>query len=236
MLDEQNQNGPVDENFFEKMENAPPRFPIRKFERSRTNVMLTGVCAGIANYFNADVANVRLIALLSLLLGGWSAVAYLIIASLMPAEINPSILTGEETDSMRKENFRILLGGILILVGFYFALQKIGLSDGGRIFIFPNSFVMPVFSVVFGSYLLFSRKEPDTITELNRPAPAFKRSRRHRMLTGVCGGLAGYFNSDPGSIRIIFIIITMLSMGLFAAAYVVISIQTKMEETDSNEI
>ncbi len=236
MIEEQNPNDPLEENFFEKMENSQPNFPVKRLERSKTNVMLTGVCAGIANYFNADVANVRLIALLSLLLGGWSAVVYLLIAALLPSELKPKELSADELQSIRKENFKILVGGILILAGFYFALQKIGFSDGGRIFIFPNTFVMPIFSVVFGIYLLISKKEPETEIEHNSITTNFKRTREQRILTGVCGGMANYLNSDTASIRIIFLILTLLTLGLFAIVYIIISILTPMESTVSNEL
>ena len=236
MIEEPNNDDPIEENFFEKMENAQPNFPVKRLQRSKTNVMLTGVCGGIAEYFNADVANIRLIALLSLLLGGWSAVVYLLIAALLPPEIKPKELSPEEIESIRKENFKILVGGLLILVGFYFALQKIGFSDGGRIFILPNTFVMPVLAVVFGIYLLTSRKEPETASEQNTSSSYFQRSGEQRMLTGVCGGLADYLNSDPGSIRIIFFILTLLTFGLFAVVYIIISIFTTMKPAVSNEI
>ena len=36
------------------------------------------------------------------------------------------------------------------------------------------------------------------------------RSRTNRMLCGVCGGLAEYFNVDPALIRLIFVGMTLL--------------------------
>ena len=234
MIEESNSNNNADKNFFEKMENASPRFPLKKLERSRTNVMLTGVCAGIAKYLNADAANVRLVAVLSLLLGGWSAVAYLIIAALLPAETNHAVLTSEESQSQRKENFKVLLSGILMFVGFYFALQKIGFG-GWQLFVLPNSYMMPVLSIAVGIYLFFSREENwqeidfEYLTE-------FTRSRERRMLMGVCGGLGKYFSVDTSSIRIIFIIATMLTLGLFALAYLIVGLLTQFENSGSYEI
>jgi phage shock protein C len=35
------------------------------------------------------------------------------------------------------------------------------------------------------------------------------RSRSNRMLAGVCGGLAEYFNSDPTLIRVLFVVLTV---------------------------
>jgi phage shock protein C len=36
------------------------------------------------------------------------------------------------------------------------------------------------------------------------------RSRTNRMLGGVCGGLAQYFDIDPTLIRVVFVLLTVL--------------------------
>ncbi|OCH97217.1 hypothetical protein A8135_03725 [Legionella jamestowniensis] len=36
------------------------------------------------------------------------------------------------------------------------------------------------------------------------------RSRRDKMIAGVCGGLADYFNMDPTVMRLIFILLLLL--------------------------
>ncbi|ASQ46351.1 PspC domain-containing protein [Legionella clemsonensis] len=36
------------------------------------------------------------------------------------------------------------------------------------------------------------------------------RSRRDKMIAGVCGGLANYFNMDPTVMRLIFILLLLL--------------------------
>jgi phage shock protein C len=36
------------------------------------------------------------------------------------------------------------------------------------------------------------------------------RSRTDRILGGVCGGLAQYFNADPTLIRVVFVLLTVL--------------------------
>lgn len=52
------------------------------------------------------------------------------------------------------------------------------------------------------------------------------RSRTNRMLLGVCGGLAEYLNTDPSVIRLLFIVLCIISMGVgiigyFIAAFIV---------------
>jgi phage shock protein PspC (stress-responsive transcriptional regulator) len=41
----------------------------KKLERSRTDVIIAGVCSGIAKYINTDTSVIRLFAILSLLFG-----------------------------------------------------------------------------------------------------------------------------------------------------------------------
>jgi phage shock protein C len=42
------------------------------------------------------------------------------------------------------------------------------------------------------------------------PTRKLYRSRTHRMLAGVCGGLAEYFNVDPTLVRVSFLVLTAL--------------------------
>jgi phage shock protein C len=56
------------------------------------------------------------------------------------------------------------------------------------------------------------------------------RSRSERMLLGVCGGLAKYFDIDPTIIRLIFVI-TIFCGGLGIIAYIVLAIITPLESS-----
>jgi len=38
-----------------------------------------------------------------------------------------------------------------------------------------------------------------------------RRSRRHRMIGGVIGGLADYFDRDPTLLRVIYVVVSLLS-------------------------
>jgi phage shock protein C len=46
------------------------------------------------------------------------------------------------------------------------------------------------------------------------------RSRKNKVLAGVCGGIAEYFNQDPTIIRILWVILG-LGMGVGILAYVI---------------
>lgn len=38
------------------------------------------------------------------------------------------------------------------------------------------------------------------------------RSRKDRMIAGVCGGMAEYFNLDPTLVRIIYVLVSIFSV------------------------
>jgi len=43
------------------------------------------------------------------------------------------------------------------------------------------------------------------------PSGGLKRSKRHRMLAGVCGGLAEWLEWDPTLVRVLFVLVSVLS-------------------------
>lgn len=47
------------------------------------------------------------------------------------------------------------------------------------------------------------------------------RSRKNRMLFGVCGGLGEYLNTDPTVIRVLAVILCVLSAGMGIIGYFV---------------
>jgi phage shock protein C len=59
------------------------------------------------------------------------------------------------------------------------------------------------------------------------------RSRSHKVLAGVCGGLAEYFDVDPSVIRIIWIILTAMTgvaPGILAYAIAALVIPQEPDE------
>jgi len=212
------------------MDNATvPPSPMKKFSRSKNNAVIMGVCGGIAEYLRTDPANIRVIALLTLLLGGWSIVAYIITASLIPIDKNSSPLSQTEIISLRKENFRTVVSGLLILTGFYFAFRILGVFGGTRIFILPNDFIFPLVSFALGIYYIMIKPTEDEIFLTELPEKLFK-SRIDRKLTGVCGGFAKYSLIDSDLLRIIFILATLLTLGIFALFYLILILSVPYEE------
>ncbi|MCX6174953.1 MAG: PspC domain-containing protein [Ignavibacteriales bacterium] len=212
------------------MDNATvPSSPIKKFSRSKNNVVITGVCAGIAEYMKTEPANIRVIALLTLLFGGWSIVAYLITASLIPVDKNSLPLSQPEIISIRKENFKTVVGGLLILFGFYFAFRIIGIASSSRIFILPDDFIFSLAAFAIGIYFLIIKPSNTEIILSVLPEKLF-RSIADRKVTGVCGGLAKYIGIDATILRIIFILATLLTLGIFALLYLILVVFIPYEE------
>jgi phage shock protein C len=44
------------------------------------------------------------------------------------------------------------------------------------------------------------------------PARRLTRSARHKMIAGVCGGLAEYFDLDPTVVRVAYVLISIISV------------------------
>ncbi|MBI3125855.1 MAG: PspC domain-containing protein [Ignavibacteriales bacterium] len=206
---------------------ADPVYQVRKLQRSGDNVVIAGVCAGIAEYSRKNTATIRVIAMLLLLLGAWIVAAYLIIAFLLPIGKHDEALTEEETKATGKENFKTVVSGLFVIVGLHFALVKFGFSGSSSIFILPNTFMFPLLAIAGGVFLLTnklakSKINPAEITE-------FYRSRSDKFLLGVCGGIAKYLGIDSSSLRIIFLLLTGLTLGMFAVAYLVIAFTSQQE-------
>jgi len=43
------------------------------------------------------------------------------------------------------------------------------------------------------------------------PQPGLQRSQEHRVLAGVCGGIADWLGWSPGLVRILFVTVSILS-------------------------
>lgn len=46
------------------------------------------------------------------------------------------------------------------------------------------------------------------------------RSKKEQMLGGICGGLSEYIDVDPSIIRLVFVVLIVLSWGLFLLVYI----------------
>lgn len=54
--------------------------------RSKDERFIWGICGGIAKYFGVDPVLIRVIAVASIILGGWGILAYIILYFVVPLE------------------------------------------------------------------------------------------------------------------------------------------------------
>ncbi len=59
------------------------------------------------------------------------------------------------------------------------------------------------------------------------------RSRKQRMIAGVCGGLGEYFGVDPTVMRVLFVVATVLGFGSSILIYLILLIVVPEEPLES---
>ena len=62
------------------------------------------------------------------------------------------------------------------------------------------------------------------------------RSRNERLLGGICGGVGRYYETDPNLVRILWVVLTLLSVGIGIVAYLVAWILIPEELLEEAEI
>ena len=70
--------------------------------------------------------------------------------------------------------------------------------------------------------------------DMNQPKRLY-RSRTQRMIAGVCGGMAEYFNMDPTWVRLIAILLLFLGVGLLAIVYIILWIIVPLTPLSSSD-
>lgn len=104
---------------------------IKKLERSRTNRVIAGVCAGLADYFKIDVALMRVLFVVATICGSFGFWMYIILWIVVPEEyvlgpgnINDNsngdtidITPNEEKNDRKSVNGAMIASLILIFIG-----------------------------------------------------------------------------------------------------------------------
>jgi phage shock protein C len=140
-----------------------------RLTRSRTDVMIGGVCAGLGKYFKIDPTLVRLIFVLLTMAGGGGVFIYFILWIVIPREDMPNVqntldgqefsrranLMGQEMQQMVSQpNMRSVqfIGIALVVLGMVYLIQNLNLPF---MMWFNDRLLWPVLIIVAGGVLLW---------------------------------------------------------------------------------
>jgi phage shock protein C len=197
---------------------------MRKLYRSRTNRFIGGVSGGLGEYFNVDANLFRILFVVFTFIGGIGLVLYLAAIIIVPE--NPLQEKVEKHGQKDKTVFWALL---LIVLGVLLILREFGFFHYFRFWHVPWSSLWAIFLIIIGIMMILSVNKASKsgqgeeavdsgFPEINR----ITRSRKNRMLAGVCGGIAEYFKVDPSLVRLLWIFASLASIGLGILVYVVL--------------
>jgi phage shock protein C len=207
---------------------------IRRLYKSRQERIISGVCGGIAEYFGIDVVIVRIACVLSVFLHGIGLLAYLLAVFVVPSapevqtELNASTKKNSqppnnipsEPSAHSTKNTTYYIGIFLVGLGVLLLLK-----DWTRDWIDLIQFrwnldwtwrlLWPLLLVVFGSLYLAGAIRNKPGVKSSRKGRTLYRSQKSKVLAGVCGGIAEYFQIDAAFVRIALIIVALTTSVMF---------------------
>jgi len=197
--------------------------PRRRLYRSRSDRLIDGVCGGLGAYFRVDPVWIRVGWVILVLVGGWMPVlayiAALIILPKAPHEMDAA-------PQYRRHGRGYLLGIVMAAVGLLLLLSNFHLLpwEIWRVWRIPWEMIWGIGLVFLGLMLiLFPRKDAEeAVEEISaETGRRLLRSRSDRMIGGVCGGLAVYFDVDPSLVRFGWVLVTLAPTWAGASSFAV---------------
>lgn len=195
----------------------------KKLYRSQSNRMIGGVCGGFAEYFSIDPTIVRLIWIAITFFGGLGIVIY--IASLIIIPANPDQSPADASQKLIRDK-NLFWGSLLIIIGIFLVLKQMGMFYTFSFLHLPWQYVWAFAFITVGLILIYNRvQENDSVEGSVDPnKKKLYRSRSQKMIAGVCGGLAQYFEMDVSVMRVLWVIGIIMSFGFGVFAYIVMVI------------
>ncbi len=192
----------------------------KKLRRSTTDVMIQGVCAGLAEYLDINPAWVRLAFLLSAFCGGIGLLLYACGFFLMPVGISSESDRIAASESRNNQGF--LVGGILIFIGIMLLLDRLDIFEWRWMWRQLSwRYILPLTFIGIGVFLIAFRKTRfmgETVLDTS------KIHRGKGKIFGVCAGIARAWDKDETFIRMAWLLMTFLCFPLGVLAYIVLAI------------
>lgn len=199
----------------------------KRLYRSRENRIIGGVCGGIAEYFDVDPLMVRIVWILITFFWGIGLWTYLIGLIIIPQ--NPTQETPVTRDRTKKQDKAMLWGSLLIIIGSILILRQLEFFYYIRLWDIPWQIIWASFLIIFGIFLIYNRrsddeKYADADSKHEMGHKQFYRVSDNKMISGVCSGLAVYFDVDVTIVRLAWVMLTLASVGIGILAYLIIVI------------
>ena len=215
---------------------------VKRLYRSRRERMVGGVCGGLAEYVGTDPTLVRIAFVVLSFVGGWGIIAYIIGLIVIPESPGPAVEEGMKEEHRRRSS-GFIWGLLLIIGGLILLLHNYDVFPWPLWWFWSLSWrlIWPLIFVLIGIALLLSRgarKANEVPGEVKRDAEEARRltrSRKERMVGGVCGGVAVYFRLDPTLVRLIWAFGTIVSHGLGVVAYIILLIVLAEEDAQPEQ-
>ncbi|MCA9752318.1 MAG: PspC domain-containing protein, partial [Gemmatimonadetes bacterium] len=155
---------------------------MKRLVRSRDEKILFGVCGGVAEYFGIDANIVRLVWILSVLLGGFGLIPYVAAIFLLPEE-DTATSAGSSPGTPAAPATRIF-GLVLMGLGALLLFRAFGLEFRSHTFRFWHFEVLaPIVLLGAGALLIWPRTRSALGFGSERKA---RRSVTDRVIAGVC--------------------------------------------------
>jgi len=211
---------------------------MKRLYKSRRDRIIDGVCGGIGEYLGIDPAIVRIIFLLLFLMGGVGLLLY--IAGMLIIPPNPEHKEKSPTEGQKKtSSLLFILGLLLVIIGFGLLLENFGWPFW-HFFKMAFNYILPTLLIIAGLILIITyftkrqsvpitgdekgSEETPTESKTEETVKRLFRSRKNRMIFGVCGGLGEYLNTDPTIVRILWVILAISSLGIAILLYLIMAI------------
>lgn len=214
----------------EDMNSSEQKVQTKKLYRSRTNRMIAGVCGGFAEYLNIDAVLIRIAWIAFTFLGGSGLILYIIGIIIIPE--NPEYYIEKEQSEKKSDN-GLFWGSLLILIGAAFLLKQFGFFYYFNIWHLPWKIIWSLILIFIGILMLYnfsslnSKKDHSKDKTYQDQSKQTKRQiyrSNNKMLTGVCAGLAEYFNIDANLVRLAYALLTLASFGVGLIVYILLMI------------
>lgn len=193
----------------------------RKFCRSNSDYIFFGLIGGFAEYNSIEPLWIRLFLALSLLLNPFLISLYFIVALLTPKCKNIAEIKILEKNIELNKLF--LIGLIFLFTGLFYFFYSSDNNDNFIYLIANDELILSILFLFAGLYNLLFTSNPKIIST----EKVYYRGLNQKKLLGVCSGFAKYFGIDLSLVRFIFVLITIMTAGVFAIVYLYLGISTE---------